>query len=88
MYLRGRQRVAATGKVAIIVDDGLATGLTMFLAIKEVRRQNPSAVIVAVPVAPANTVARLQSGQPGAGAVDAVEVLYIPQTFAAIGAKV
>ncbi len=39
------------GKVAVIVDDGIATGLTMVAAVKDVLKQRPKAVVVAVPVA-------------------------------------
>ena len=40
-----------TGKVAIIVDDGLASGITMTVAVESVRHRNPREIIVAVPVA-------------------------------------
>lgn len=54
-YLGGRERTSAKDKIAILVDDGLATGLTMRAAIREVRTDNPKKIIVAVPVAPADT---------------------------------
>jgi predicted phosphoribosyltransferase len=46
-------------KTAILVDDGVATGLTMLAAIREVKRREPGYIVVAIPVAPADTVARL-----------------------------
>lgn len=48
------------GKTAIIVDDGIATGLTMEAAVKAVRRQNPAKVIIAIPVAPADSTYELE----------------------------
>lgn len=51
IYLAGRKPIPLKGKIAIIVDDGIATGLTMRLAIEEVKKQNPKVVVVAVPVA-------------------------------------
>lgn len=54
-YWGGRQLIDLSGKTAIIVDDGLATGLTMRAAIKEVKNQKPKEIVVAVPVAPKDT---------------------------------
>jgi len=45
-----------TDKTVILVDDGLATGATMHAAIDAVRAQNPARIVVAVPVAPPDTV--------------------------------
>jgi putative phosphoribosyl transferase len=50
-YRRGTQ-LSVSGKIAILVDDGLATGSTMFAAVDAVRTRAPTQVIVAVPVAP------------------------------------
>jgi predicted phosphoribosyltransferase len=82
LYLAGRRPVGAKGKVAIVVDDGLATGLSMFLAVKQVRLQKPVKIVVAVPVAAEDSVEKLRSG---AAAVDAVVALYVPEMFMAIG---
>jgi predicted phosphoribosyltransferase len=51
IYRRGREPIDLANKVAIIVDDGIATGLTMRLAIVATMAQHPKKVIVAVPVA-------------------------------------
>lgn len=81
VYLEGRDSAPVGGKVAIIVDDGLATGLTMQAAIHEIRQRRPRTIVVAVPVAAAETVERLRPE------VDAVVALYVPQGwFGAIGA--
>jgi len=48
------------GKTVIIIDDGLATGLTMAAAVQEVRNQKPKKIVVAVPVCPADTAEKLK----------------------------
>ncbi|HEY5882854.1 MAG TPA: phosphoribosyltransferase family protein [Nakamurella sp.] len=50
-----------TGRTVVVVDDGLATGSTMRAAVAVVRRQEPGAVVVAVPVGATDTCARLRS---------------------------
>lgn len=69
------------GKTLLIVDDGIATGLTMFAAIKSARTLGAAHVVVAVPGGPADTVERLKN-EPG---VDEVIVLEIPSLFFAVG---
>ncbi len=59
-FLKGRKRVDVKGKTAILVDDGLATGSTMFAAIKSVRKKKPAQVMVAVPTASGGAVALLK----------------------------
>ena len=59
-YLRGKSSVPATGKHAILVDDGIATGLTMRAAIASVRHENPMEIIVAVPICPKKTIDALR----------------------------
>jgi predicted phosphoribosyltransferase len=80
VFLQGRPSVAVKDKVAIIVDDGLATGLTMLAAIHEIRKRAPQKVVTAVPVAAADTVHKIRSE------VDDLVVLYIPEWFGAVGA--
>ncbi|MFO1432266.1 MAG: phosphoribosyltransferase family protein [Candidatus Competibacteraceae bacterium] len=58
-YLQGRKPLAVTGKTAILVDDGIATGLTMLAAIRDIKKRRPSRIVVAIPVAPEDTVERL-----------------------------
>ncbi|MCL7750118.1 phosphoribosyl transferase [Guyparkeria hydrothermalis] len=48
------------GKLAIIVDDGIATGLTMRAAIRDADARDPARVVVAIPVVPASTAATLE----------------------------
>lgn len=81
IYLEGRGSIPATDKTAIIVDDGIATGLTMLLAVKEILRQNPKEVVAAVPVAPPETAEKIKA------TVNELVVLDVPDFFpGAIGA--
>src|SRR3990170_984243 len=59
LYMGGRAPAPVEGKTAIIVDDGIATGLTMEVAIRDARQRRPAHLVVAVPVAPPETVERL-----------------------------
>ncbi len=54
-YLPGRDRISPAGKTAIVVDDGVATGLTLRLALKEIKKGKPKLLIAAVPVIPKET---------------------------------
>ena len=65
-------------KIVIIIDDGIATGATMLMAIKILKKQFPQKVIVAIPVAPPDTVRRLEKE------ADKVICLEKPSFFAAI----
>ena len=74
-----RPMIPLKAKTVILIDDGLATGSTMMLAVKVVRKEGPAKIIVAVPVAPLETIARLRK------AADDVVCLLKPVTFMAIG---
>ena len=67
------------GRTVLLVDDGLATGSTMRAAAAAVRSQGPERVIVAVPVAPAETCASLRAE------VDEVVCLFSPAPFISVG---
>ena len=60
-YLGGRPAVPLTDRTVVIVDDGLATGLTARAAAAAVARQRPRRVVVAVPIAPAPSVREFAS---------------------------
>lgn len=78
-YLAGRPPVPVAGRVAILVDDGIATGATTRAALRAVRRQAPSRLILAVPVAPPETLAAL------AGEADEIVCLEQPADLGSIG---
>lgn len=59
-YLGSRKRPDVKGKTALVVDDGIATGLTMRCVLKEIAHRKPAKVVVAVPVAPADAVEALR----------------------------
>lgn len=56
----GKPMLSPAGKVALLVDDGIATGSTMLAAIKELKRFTPKKLIVAVPVSPADTALEIK----------------------------
>lgn len=78
-YREGRERHPMSGRVVILVDDGVATGATMSVAIEAVRSQRPARVIVAVGVGPPETLERLRHE------ADEVVVLRTPADFFAVG---
>lgn len=59
-YLQGKAEVPVEGKIAILVDDGIATGLTMRVGIMELKHRHPKKIVVAVPIVPKTTAARLK----------------------------
>ncbi len=79
MYRGSIEKSDLEDKVAILVDDGLATGSTAKAAIKLVRSMKPRKLIVALPVGPENTVATLGD------MVDDVICLETPANFFAVG---
>ena len=79
-YLSGRRPLSVEGKVAIVVDDGVATGLTLLLAVQVLRDRHPGKVVVAVPVASEDAVEKLRA------VADELVVLVVPPYFEAVGA--
>jgi len=76
-----RPQIRLEGKTVILVDDGLATGLTMSAAIKEVKLSKPKKIIIAVPISPRDTVNKLKEE------VDEIIACSIPLLFeGAVGA--
>jgi predicted phosphoribosyltransferase len=78
-YRQDRRPPQLEGRIAILVDDGLATGSTMRAAIASLRAQRAREVIVAVPVAPQDTCTELGKES------DGVVCLATPQPFLAVG---
>jgi predicted phosphoribosyltransferase len=77
----GRERVPVKGKIAIVVDDGLATGWSLRAAVREIRRREPERIVAAVPVGAPETVHAIGSE------VDDIVVLDVPQgRFTSVGA--
>ena len=80
MKFRGSKVYDLSGKVVVLVDDGIATGTTMFAAIKWLKTQQLRGIIVAIPVGPRDTIQALKQ------TVDEVIVLHSPAIFGAVGA--
>lgn len=79
IYLQGRKRVSIEGRTVILIDDGIATGATVRAAILGLRRSKPRTLVLAVPVAPPDTVQQLHRE------VDDIVCLETPSFFQAIG---
>jgi predicted phosphoribosyltransferase len=80
LYRSGRPPVEVEDRVVVLVDDGLATGSTMAVAIDALDAAGASRLIVAVPTAPSDSVGRLIDR-----GVDEVVVLTMPEPFEAVG---
>jgi putative phosphoribosyl transferase len=78
-YLLGRAPPQVEGCSVIVVDDGIATGSTMRAALRAIRRRRPAALVLAVPVAAADTLASLSEE------ADRVVCLAQPSPFRAVG---
>lgn len=78
-YLANRPPHDPDGKLAIVVDDGIATGATMRAALRAIRRRHPRKVVLAVPVAAPDALQSLKSE------VDEIVCLETPPDFGAIG---
>lgn len=78
-YRSGRRRRSLKGRVALVVDDGIATGSTARAACRVARALGASRVVLAAPVAPPSTLREF------AGDADQVVVLDTPEEFWAIG---
>jgi putative phosphoribosyl transferase len=78
-YLGDRPPVEVAGRISIVVDDGIATGATVRAAIRGLKKRNPAQIILAVPVAPPETVAELRRE------ADEVICLLEPDDLGAIG---
>lgn len=79
-YRDGRPEPALSGRVVIVVDDGIATGATMIVALRWVRSRGARMVVAAAPVAPPSIVEELKQE------ADRVICPHTPEPFYAIGA--
>lgn len=68
------------GKTVIVIDDGIATGNTLFATIRILKKNKPGKIVVAAPVV-SKSAAKLLSGE-----VDELVTVLIPETFYGVGA--
>jgi erythromycin esterase-like protein/predicted phosphoribosyltransferase len=78
-YRGGRPRLDLAGKTVILVDDGLATGASMFAAVQALRDMEPAEIVIAIPAAPESTCREF------AQMVDDVVCASMPTPFLAVG---
>jgi putative phosphoribosyl transferase len=79
VYGAARTPVDVAGHIAVVVDDGIATGATMQVALQAVRRRGPERLVLAAPVAADGTIAELRA------AADEVVCVLTPPGLGAIG---
>lgn len=79
VYREGRPAVEVSGRVVLLIDDGLATGSTMKAAVQAVRARGPSRIVVAVPVGAPDTCQEFQT------IADEVVCARVPERFSAVG---
>lgn len=79
LYIGDRSGAETTGQVVIVIDDGIATGATTRAALRAIRDRKPKELVLAVPVAPPDTITGLRKE------VDALICLETPEFFGAIG---
>lgn len=76
LYLKGRTHLSLKGKTAIIVDDGIATGLTMQAALRDIKSKQPANIVLAIPVLPPDVAKQLEKH------ADEIIALDVPELYA------
>lgn len=79
LYRPGRPPLDLRGREVVLVDDGIATGMTLLAALESLRRRGVARIVLAAPVAPAEAASRVGEQ------ADAYVVLLQPPDFSAVG---
>ncbi|MBV8115682.1 MAG: phosphoribosyltransferase [Silvibacterium sp.] len=79
LYRKARPALNPEGKTVILIDDGIATGSSIYAAMQALRQMHPRMLVIAVPVAPPSTCSWLRTK------VDDLVVLHAPVQFQAVG---
>jgi len=79
LYRKTRPALNVEGRIVILVDDGVATGSSIYAAVQALHQMNPRMIVIAVPVAPPSTCSWLSAK------VNSLVVLYAPFQFQAVG---
>jgi putative phosphoribosyl transferase len=79
LYLKGKKSISAQNKIALLVDDGIATGLTMQVGILQLQKEHPRKIIVAIPVGPKSSIDLFKTE------VDACVAILAPEDYAFLG---
>lgn len=79
VYRSGRAALSVEGKAVVLVDDGVATGSSLYAAVCSLKALNPGKLVVGVPVASRSAYARLQPD------TDMFVAVQAPRSFSAVG---
>lgn len=79
LFRRDRPPLSVVGRTVILIDDGIATGSSIYAAVRALREMKPRKLVIAVPVVPRSTQQRL------AREVDDFVAVYAPEDFYAVG---
>ncbi len=81
LFRGNRPPLSVTGKTVILVDDGIATGATVLVCLRALRKREPSALYLAVPVGPPDAIATLSHECDGAIALATPEPFWAVSRF-------
>lgn len=79
LFRGGKKKITLKNKIIILVDDGIATGSTMIATILSIKKEKPKKVIIAVPIAPRESLEEIKKE------TDEVICLKVPELFFAVG---
>jgi len=79
-FMWGKEPEDLKGKTVIVIDDGIATGNTLLMTVRMLRKKNPAKIVIGVPVASHNAIEKLEAE------VDEVISVFVPEQFYGVGA--